>query len=123
MFSLSNKSHIIYHSHCKIEIQKGHLWYNHPTGNVCLTTTILICSLPILVVRGSVDRGLNELSNDLLRHDGLAKQMELNTVDEEFIQSVSDWHNHILRCSLKYCIPIEVFEIQTGYHLSEMSTE
>ncbi|WP_208969477.1 hypothetical protein [Dolosigranulum pigrum] len=55
----------------------------------------MICSLPILVVWGSVDRGLNELSNDLLRHDGLAKQMELNTVDEEFIQSVSDWHNHI----------------------------
>ena len=85
----------------------------------------LICSLLILVVRGSVDHGLNELSNDLLRHDELAKQMELNTVDEEFIQSVSDsdWRNHILRCSLKYRTSIEAFEIQTGYHLSEMFTE
>lgn len=68
-------------------------------------------------------RGLNERSNGLLRHDGLAKQMDFNTVDEAFIQSVSDYRNHIPRRSLKYRTPIEVFEAQTGYHLSEIFTE
>lgn len=49
--------------------------------------------------------------------------MDFNTVDEAFIQSVSDYRNHIPRRSFKYRTPIEVFEAQTRYHLSEIFTE
>lgn len=49
--------------------------------------------------------------------------MDFNTVDEAFIQSVSDCRNHIPRRSLNYRTPIEVFEAQKGYHLSEIFTE
>lgn len=54
-------------------------------------------------------RGLNEHSNGLLRRDGLPKQMDFNTVDQFFIQSISSKRNHIPRKSLNYCTPLEVF--------------
>lgn len=51
-------------------------------------------------------RGLNEHSNGLLR---LPKQMDSNTVDERFIQSVASKRNHIPRKSLNHFTPLEVF--------------
>ncbi len=54
-------------------------------------------------------RGLNEHSNGLLRKDGLNKTMDFTNVSESFIQSVASRRNHILRKSLNYRTPLEVF--------------
>ena len=54
-------------------------------------------------------RGLNENSNGLLRKDGLPKQMDFNTVNQEFISSVAIRRNNIPRKSLDYKTPLEVF--------------
>jgi len=54
-------------------------------------------------------RGLNENSNGLLRRDGLHKQMDFNTVDQDFMSSVTDHSNHIPRKSLDYRTPWVVF--------------
>jgi IS30 family transposase len=54
-------------------------------------------------------RGLNENSNGLLRHDGLTKGMDFNTVDESFIKSVANKRNHIPRKALDFKTPFEVF--------------
>lgn len=53
--------------------------------------------------------GLNEHSNGLLRRDGLPKQMDFNTIDQAFIQSISSKRNYIPRKSLNYRTPMEVF--------------
>lgn len=57
-------------------------------------------------------RGLNEQSNNLLRYDGLAKQMDFNTGYEAVIQSVSNHRNPIPRRSLKYRATIEVLKLR-----------
>ena len=54
-------------------------------------------------------RGLNELSNGLLRKDGLPKEMDFNQVNQGFISSVASKRNHIPRKSLNYQTPLEVF--------------
>ncbi|BDP48856.1 IS30 family transposase [Enterococcus faecium] len=54
-------------------------------------------------------RGLNEHSNGLLRKDGLPKEMDFNQVNQGFISSVASKRNHILRKSLNYQTPLEVF--------------
>ena len=54
-------------------------------------------------------QGLNEHSNELLREDLLPKQMDLNEVEEYFIQSIASTRNNIPRKSLNYKTPLEVF--------------
>ena len=54
-------------------------------------------------------RALNEHSNGLLRKDGLAKEMDFNQIDQNFVSSVADKRNRIPRKSLDYRTPLEVF--------------
>lgn len=54
-------------------------------------------------------RSLNENSNGILRRDGLYKKMDLNQINEEFIQSVSIKRHYNPRKSLSYRTPVEAF--------------
>lgn len=54
-------------------------------------------------------RVLNENSNGLLRKSGLPKEMDFNSVTQEYISSVSSRRNSIPRKSLNYQTPIECF--------------
>lgn len=53
--------------------------------------------------------GLNEHSNGLLRRHGLPKQMDFSTVSQEFLSTIADKCNLILRKSLDYQTPYQVF--------------
>jgi IS30 family transposase len=53
-------------------------------------------------------RALNENSNELLRKDGLPKEMDFNLVDQAFVSSVAHKRNKIPRKSLNYRTPLEV---------------
>lgn len=59
-------------------------------------------------------RALNENSNGLLRKSGLPKEMDFNTVTQEYISDVSSRRNHIPRKSLNYQTPIECFIKHAG---------
>lgn len=59
-------------------------------------------------------RALNENSNGLLRRNGLPKEMDFNSVTQEFISSVSSRRNNIPRKSLNYQTPIECFMKHAG---------
>src|SRR5690625_4902977 len=52
-------------------------------------------------------RGLNEHSNGLLRRNGLPKELDFNTVPQEYISKVANKRNNIPRKSLEYLTPIE----------------
>lgn len=54
-------------------------------------------------------RGLNENSNELLRRDGLPKQMDFTNVSQSDLSSVANFRNAIPRKSLGYRTPLEVF--------------
>ncbi len=61
-------------------------------------------------------RGLNENSNGLLRRDGLKKGMDINLINQEFIDTVSSRRNSIPRKSLKYRTPTECFNEYMSRH-------
>jgi len=54
-------------------------------------------------------RALNENSNGLLRKNGLPKEMDFNSVTQEYITDVTSRRNNIPRKSLNYQTPIECF--------------
>src|SRR5699024_2824932 len=54
-------------------------------------------------------RALNENSNGLLRKNGLPKEMDFNSVTQEYITDVASKRNNIPRKSLNYQTPIECF--------------
>ena len=54
-------------------------------------------------------RALNENSNGLLRKTGLPKEMDFNSVTQEYISSVSSRRNNLPRKSLNYRTPLECF--------------
>src|SRR5690625_5291271 len=54
-------------------------------------------------------RALNENSNGLLRKSGLPKEMDFNSVTQEYITDVTSRRNNIPRKSLNYHTPIECF--------------
>lgn len=54
-------------------------------------------------------RALNEHSNGLLRKDGLPKETDFNQVDQSFVSGIASIRNKILRKSLQYQTPLEVF--------------
>ncbi|MFB1052268.1 IS30 family transposase [Paraliobacillus sp. JSM ZJ581] len=59
-------------------------------------------------------RGLNENSNGLLRKNGLSKEMDFNSVTQEYISTVASRRNNIPRKSLNYQTPIECFMKHVG---------
>lgn len=59
-------------------------------------------------------RALNENSNGLLRKSGLPKEMDFNSVTQEYISNVSSRRNSIPRKSLNYQTPIECFIKHAG---------
>src|SRR5690625_2994236 len=59
-------------------------------------------------------RALNENSNGLLRKSGLPKEMDFNSVSQEYISSVSFRRNNIPRKSLNYQTLIEYFMKHAG---------
>ncbi|MGQ9411831.1 IS30 family transposase, partial [Streptococcus pluranimalium] len=54
-------------------------------------------------------RGLNEHSNGLLRRHGLPKQMDFNGISQDVLSAIADKRNRILRKSLNYQTPYQVF--------------
>ena len=54
-------------------------------------------------------RALNENSNGLLRKSGLPKEMDFNSVTQEYVTDVASKRNNIPRKSLNYQTPIECF--------------
>lgn len=54
-------------------------------------------------------RGLNEHSNGMLRRNGLDKDMDFNTVTDDYIIQVAHSLNNRPRKSLGYRTPLEVF--------------
>lgn len=59
-------------------------------------------------------RTLNEITNGLLRKNGLPKEIDFRTVTQVFISSVSSRRNNIPRKSLNYRTPIECFIEHAG---------
>lgn len=57
----------------------------------------------------SSQRALNENSNGLLRKNGLPKEMDFNSVTQDYITDVTSRRNNIPRKSLNYQTPIECF--------------
>jgi len=64
-------------------------------------------------------RGLNEHSNGLLRKSGLQKEMDFNSVSQEFISDIVFKRNNIPRKSLNYRTPIECFMDHVGQNFDE----
>ena len=54
-------------------------------------------------------RGLDEHSNDLLRRNGLPKQMDFTTISQKYLSAIADKRNRIPRKSLNYQSPYQVF--------------
>lgn len=54
-------------------------------------------------------RGLNEHSNGILRRSGLDKEMDFNTVTDDYIINIAQKINNRPRKSLGYRTPLEVF--------------
>ncbi len=54
-------------------------------------------------------QALNERSNELLRKDGLGKDMDLSDLSTDYVHQVSSYRNNIPRKSLNYNTPLEVF--------------
>lgn len=52
---------------------------------------------------------MDEISNGLLRKDGLPKEIDFNQVDQSFVSSVPDKRNNIPRKPLKYQTLLEIF--------------
>jgi IS30 family transposase len=65
-------------------------------------------------------RGLNENSNGLLRHDGLPKETDFNNLSEREIQAVARFRNAIPRASLDYKTPLEAVAEQTVHVVERM---
>ena len=59
-------------------------------------------------------RALNENSNGLLRKNGLPKEMEFNSVTQEYFSNVSASRNSIPRKPLNYETHIECFIKHAG---------
>ncbi|ANU10913.1 Integrase [Planococcus antarcticus DSM 14505] len=76
----------------------------------------------LLCGTGPSQRALNEDSDDLLRKDGLPKEMGFNQIDQAFVSTVADKRNNIPRKSLNYRTPLEAFMSQlNGVDLSSLN--
>jgi len=53
--------------------------------------------------------GLNEHSNDLLRQNGLPKQMDFTNISQNYLSAITDKRNRIPMSSLNYQTPYQVF--------------
>ncbi len=54
-------------------------------------------------------RTLNEHTNGLLRKDGLGKNNDLSILSTDHVHQICSYRNNILRKSLNYKTPLEVF--------------
>uniref|UniRef100_UPI003966B530 transposase n=1 Tax=Staphylococcus aureus TaxID=1280 RepID=UPI003966B530 len=59
--------------------------------------------------RSPSQRGLNEHSNEILRHSGLAQELTFHLATDDHIISITQKLNHRARTSLGYRTPLEVF--------------